>query len=84
MKDFLLCVHSVIKTLNLEIQVLVWQIMSKKSFKVGPGMEEKYCYMFPTRLKINTKCVSVVDGMKENICCMLTTRLTINTTTIEI
>ena len=50
MKDFLLCVHFVFKTLkfNSEIQVLVWQITSKKSSKVGPGMEEKYCYMFPT------------------------------------
>ena len=25
-------------------------------------MEEKYCDMFPTRLKINTKCVSVENG----------------------
>ena len=39
MKDYLLCVHVVVKTLNLEI--LVWQTTSKKSSKVGPGMEEK-------------------------------------------
>ena len=41
MKDYLLCVHVVVKTLNLEIHVLIWQTTSKKSSKVGPGMEEK-------------------------------------------
>ena len=41
MKDYLLCVHVVVKTLNLEIHVLIWQTTSKKSSIVGPGMEEK-------------------------------------------
>ena len=41
MKDYLLCVHVVVKTLNLEIHVLVWQTIRQKNL---PWMEEKYCY----------------------------------------
>ena len=41
MKDYLLCVQVVVQTLNLEIHVLVWQTRSKKTSKVGLGMEEK-------------------------------------------
>ena len=58
MKDLLLCVHVVVKTLNLEIHVLVWQTTSKKSSKVGPGTEEKYCYKTQNQ---DTKCMFVVD-----------------------
>ena len=41
MKEYLLCVHVVFKTLSLEIHILAWQTTSKKSSKVGHGMEEK-------------------------------------------
>ena len=34
MKDLLLCVHAVVKTLNLEISRVVWQITSENSTEV--------------------------------------------------
>ena len=76
MKDFLSCVHVVVKTLNLEIHVLVWQTTSKKSSKVGQNQHSK--------VASSRWMCSVKNAMKEKICGMLTTRLRINSTTIEI
>ena len=60
MKDLLLCVHVVIKTLNLKFHVVIWQTTSKRCTKVRAARAARQFFLIqPIRLLFSGVVVAV-------------------------
>ena len=60
MKDFLLCVHVVVKTLNLAIARVIWQTTSENSTKVRAARAARLFFLIqPMKLSFSGVVFSV-------------------------